>query len=305
MKLNICVIKNSNAKFFKTIKEMKLTQYWKLRYIDRFQFLIEKILNFLSIFIDIEIYNLMPQYGYYPSRIKDIHTIFWDAAHLGADSLPEHQLLNYNRGLDHSKQLHYFFHDNLNELNKINPNLIEKSKKINFAANFRTVQNIQNSERDIDIIYVASTQKRKNIDHFTEIVSEVTKILPTIKVALVGNHEKPKTQNICVYTNLTEEELVSLYSRSKLFLNTSNCEGLGLPNLEAKFLGCSVICNDIAIFREVMGTDAEYISTSDILRASKYVASKLKNYNDEVNVNDALNYANIDKYLDLNRLEIR
>ena len=116
VKIKICIVKNSNATFFKTIKEMKLKKYWKLRYTDRFQWLVELILNTLQVFIDVEIYNIMPQYGYYPSRIKNICTIFWDAAHLGEDSLPKHQLSNYNRGLDHSRELHYFFHDNLNEL---------------------------------------------------------------------------------------------------------------------------------------------------------------------------------------------
>jgi glycosyltransferase involved in cell wall biosynthesis len=113
-------------------------------------------------------------------------------------------------------------------------------------------QATENGIRDIDILGVGSLIPLKQYDLFIEVVSEIKRYFPVIKVVLCGKGpEKNKLNvliaksglqdNITLTGELDHKEILGIMSRAKLFLHTSNYEGLGVVCLEALFAGCHVI----------------------------------------------------------------
>ncbi|MFT5336076.1 MAG: glycosyltransferase involved in cell wall biosynthesis [Luteibaculaceae bacterium] len=70
--------------------------------------------------------------------------------------------------------------------------------------------------------------------------------------------------NIIGFSNVSDQELHSLYQKSGCLVMASSHEGFGLPILEAQFLGIPVICSDIPIFREVAGEGATLVPLNDV-----------------------------------------
>lgn len=62
---------------------------------------------------------------------------------------------------------------------------------------------------------------------------------------------------------VSDAELLSLYDRATALVFPSEMEGFGLPALEAYARGCPVLCSDIPIFRELLGTAARFIPVGD------------------------------------------
>lgn len=59
---------------------------------------------------------------------------------------------------------------------------------------------------------------------------------------------------------LSESSLMSLFTRSSIYIATSVYEPFGLAPLEAALCGCAVVANDIPSLREVWGDSALYFS---------------------------------------------
>jgi len=61
------------------------------------------------------------------------------------------------------------------------------------------------------------------------------------------------------HDDISDRELGALYAHSTALLAASLGEGYGLPLIEAARHGLPVVARDIAVFREVMAADAEYL----------------------------------------------
>lgn len=57
--------------------------------------------------------------------------------------------------------------------------------------------------------------------------------------------------NVKFLSALSEDELIDIYDRSKVFVFPSGLEGFGIPFLEARARGLPVVANDIPVFREL------------------------------------------------------
>jgi glycosyltransferase involved in cell wall biosynthesis len=66
---------------------------------------------------------------------------------------------------------------------------------------------------------------------------------------------------------LAENELLTLFRRSAIYLCTSRYEPFGLAPLEAALCGCAVVANDIPSLREVWGSGALYFRNATDLSA--------------------------------------
>lgn len=62
--------------------------------------------------------------------------------------------------------------------------------------------------------------------------------------------------------NLADSELHQMYASAIALLLPSRLEGFGLPGLEALASGCRVICSDIPVFHEILGSNAMYVDTT-------------------------------------------
>ncbi len=63
--------------------------------------------------------------------------------------------------------------------------------------------------------------------------------------------------------HVTDPELTRLYTHAAVLVMPSLMEGFGLPALEAASLGTPVICSDIPVFHEILGTIPTYVDPTD------------------------------------------
>jgi glycosyltransferase involved in cell wall biosynthesis len=107
-------------------------------------------------------------------------------------------------------------------------------------------------EKDIDLLGVGSLIPLKQYDIFLEIVAELKKQIPGIKVLLAGKGpEKEKLQSliskfrlensVTMTGELPYSEVLKLMQQAKIFLHPSSYEGFGCVCLEALQAGAHVI----------------------------------------------------------------
>ena len=87
--------------------------------------------------------------------------------------------------------------------------------------------------------------------------------------------------------NATDEQLFKCYKSSEVLIAASYGEGFGLPLIEARNHGLSIIARDIPIFREVLNNHAQFFSSNNHLE----LADWLLNWNQN-------RHASITKYSD-------
>ncbi len=77
--------------------------------------------------------------------------------------------------------------------------------------------------------------------------------------------ETLSSKNAIQFTGaITDEDLVHAYTYAHALVFPSLSEGFGLPALEALSLGCPVICSDIPIFHEILGSCATYFDPHSV-----------------------------------------
>jgi glycosyltransferase involved in cell wall biosynthesis len=132
-------------------------------------------------------------------------------------------------------------------------------------------------QREIDFLYIATFEKRKNHKNLVIAFAEYLKSSdPSARLVLVGRdlgYRESINQlidgldlrnNITVVDNITEEELADTYQRTHCFVSPSFYEGFGMPIIEAMYYGCNIACSDIEVFKEVAKQHANYFDPDDI-----------------------------------------
>jgi glycosyltransferase involved in cell wall biosynthesis len=135
----------------------------------------------------------------------------------------------------------------------------ELERRTKFSGKTTTVyQGVDNlpdieyeGERDIDLIFVGSTIERKNPQKVKKVLKEAES--QGMKVATVEFEDQDLPGE--TYTDISDEKLAELYSRSKYILHLSLIEGFGRAPVEAQRYGCMPLALDIEINREVLGNE--------------------------------------------------
>lgn len=144
------------------------------------------------------------------------------------------------------------------------------------------------------ILTVSSVEPRKNIrnlilafnkadiqDHYLYIIGGKSRAFADTDLnKLVENNDRIK-----LLGRVPDEELLSLYSRAKLFAYLSFYEGFGIPNIEAMAMGTPVITSDIPVFHEVCGEGAFYVDPTNVELISEGLLALI---NDSKRLNDLL-----------------
>lgn len=73
----------------------------------------------------------------------------------------------------------------------------------------------------------------------------------------------PQGHPIKELPDLTDDALSAVMAGAKGLLMPSVAEGYGLPPIEAAILGMRVLCNNLAVYREVLGEFAVYVPVSE------------------------------------------
>ncbi len=148
-------------------------------------------------------------------------------------------------------------------------------------------------ERNIDFLYVATFEKRKNHKNLILAFSDYLKETDSnARLVLVGRdlgyrdgitsfiNELNIKNNVDIIDSISEPELLQLYENSYCFVSPSFYEGFGMPIIEAMYFGCNISCSNISVFKEIAKEHAEYFdpgSVQDILRSLR--ASRGKDNN--------------------------
>ena len=145
-------------------------------------------------------------------------------------------------------------------------------------------------EPDIDILYVATFEKRKNHQFLIEALQN-NNSKRKIKVCFIGKDlgNRQEIRALAQHLNNveiefidhigSEIELIEFYDRSNLFISPSLYEGFGMPIIEAISRGCKVLCTDMEVFREVGGESVEYFLPDNSLKLFKLILDNLDNKN--------------------------
>ena len=166
---------------------------------------------------------------------------------MGQDAKPSNKYLRFL----------YFPGITITSVSKFAADIFEKSinwKTINIIP-FGIDNNdscLSNNNRDFDIIGVGSLIPLKNYSLFIEVIGELVKDFPTLKVALIGDgelkhiigkniFEKGLSKNIQLMGKIPRSRVFYYMMQSKIFLHTSSYESQGLVFLEALYCGLYVV----------------------------------------------------------------
>jgi glycosyltransferase involved in cell wall biosynthesis len=117
------------------------------------------------------------------------------------------------------------------------------------------------------LLYVGNAYPHKNLE---SLIAALPRVHAQAKLVIVGREdfflqrikqtvrEKNLSHRVVFLGPVSDEQLASLYIHAKAFVFPSFMEGFGLPALEALSFGCPVLCSDIAIFHEILGSRATY-----------------------------------------------
>ncbi len=144
-------------------------------------------------------------------------------------------------------------------------------KIANVAINRNSFPELNNSARSIDILGVGNLSALKNYSLFIDIVADLKKEFPVIRVLHFGGDSGEKQtlthkindlkldSNIVLKGTISHKEVLDNMNNAKVFLHTSKSEGGGTVLHEALYSGCHVV-STIAI-EEDETTDTFYFNT--------------------------------------------
>ena len=131
---------------------------------------------------------------------------------------------------------------------------------------------------DVDgfVLVVGRLNVRKNLATVLQAAARSSVVTPKFPIIVVGEPSGrsaplPAEVSAAVESGavrflgfVSDAQLVWLYAHTNLFVFASLDEGFGMPALEAVHFGAPVLVSDIAVFREILGEHAEYVSPTDV-----------------------------------------
>ncbi len=151
------------------------------------------------------------------------------------------------------------------------PDQIFRSK----SKNLKDFKNLINLPQDY-ILFVGNAYPHKNLkvllDAMSRIKDQKLVIVAKSTPFLIHSLAPYNRENITLLSDLTDEELVAVYSRATILVTPSYMEGYGLVGLESLMVGTQVIASNIPVYREVYGNRVKYFdpdSVSSLIEAIK------------------------------------
>lgn len=130
--------------------------------------------------------------------------------------------------------------------------------------------------KDIDFIYIATFEERKNHKRLIDALSLYAKKNANFRCVLIGAdlgllkftklqiHKSGLKKNIEIIENCEYEELLDYYFRSRVFITPSLYEGFGMPIIEAEAAGLTIACSNIPVFREVANDKCVFFDPQNV-----------------------------------------
>ncbi len=131
------------------------------------------------------------------------------------------------------------------------------------------------------------TVRHKNVLLLMEAFIEYIKSHPDFHLIICSTEDPTEEQRILMnkigdrfifFKNLSTSQIMYLYKRAHAFIFPSWYEGFGVPIIEAQYMHCPLILNDIPVFREVSGECAIFFdgSVTGLVSAMDQLTSELR-----------------------------
>lgn len=130
------------------------------------------------------------------------------------------------------------------------------------------------ADKDLDILYIASFEPRKN---HAGLLAALEHAHRKLSIRFIGRDlgTKPAIREMAnsltsargfqfeFIDSMSEAELIASYRRAKVLVFPSFLEGFGMPLVEALAANCRIACSDIDVFREICAGNANYFDPSN------------------------------------------
>ena len=232
------------------------------------------------------------------SPIIDTNTPMWKyklATHFGCSKL---RLFSQNYALRELKpDIKLFLARTEYEANYLRKGYGIREDKIAIVPlSFRDISYNDSIEKEPFCLFAGTmTQPRKNVPRLIEAAKKYH-----FRLKLVGNKGNASSeaslrslignaQNIEIVGFVSDEELVSLYNRAKVFALPSLNEGVGLVALEAAICGCNIVITNLGGPKEYYEKGSvELVNPYDIDDIGKAVLRALENNNTQPYLRETL-----------------
>lgn len=161
----------------------------------------------------------------------------------------------------------------------------------------KSKENTKLEEKYNFFIYIGNFYPHKNVD---KLIQAYANVHTDTKLILIGpkdffyNRIESEIQKlmmerkIILYSNPTNEDLVSFYNNAKALIHPSLSEGFGLPIVEAMHFGLPIIASDIPVFKELMGESYFSFDPTNTVNITKTIEEFLKKDKRKVDYADLL-----------------
>lgn len=95
-----------------------------------------------------------------------------------------------------------------------------------------------------DIVNVGRLSTQKRPDLFVELADRVRALRPDVRIAWVGPGPAPESGSVAWIGGVSEDEVTRIVNRTRIFVSTSDYEGLSLAALRAAGAGCVLALRD-------------------------------------------------------------
>ena len=197
---------------------------------------------------------------------KVIHTLLFNKSLVKSDYFivisedTKKKLLNWFKKIDLINQEKIIVLHPLPSFNElVIKNFIIYSKKINEKKNIKSNQ--------LNIICISGNSPSKRKEILLPIFEKLASRNPDkiINISIFGadlNLENIQFSNNLkinnFQTNVDDNVLIETYINAHIYISTSSEEGFGIPFLDAILFGCSCICSDIQVYKEIKKKYSKY-----------------------------------------------
>ena len=135
------------------------------------------------------------------------------------------------------------------------------------------IENIENLKKPF-ILYVGGRYKYKNFNLLANAFAKSNRIKNNYNIVCFGGEKFSKMKKLFQQFGHTDKVielkgndrlLKSLYLKTSLLVSTSNYEGFGINILEAIYLDCPVLSNEIDIFKKLFDDIIEYYDFNNLI----------------------------------------
>lgn len=128
-------------------------------------------------------------------------------------------------------------------------------------------------------LFVGNPKPHKQFDFLQQFwqglsPSQIRESGPLVAIGLPASRS---SEQVYCLENIPESHLPALYAGAQVLISPSLAEGFGLPPLEALACGTPVVVSDLPVYREVLGSKADYFLPQDPTRLAQALqASRLR-----------------------------